>query len=265
MADAGVAISEALARVDGIIAGCGQAGLVVLNHLYNGTPLSAQELVNTIKLSQTKGAGAGGVSTPKELQATAKAQGLNLSIMSPSANLGAQLDALLGAGKPVEVLVGHAGWGFGGSDIGVQGHYIDILGGSSATGYQVADPNTPQSKVGQLVTYTLDQIRKAVPEALLAPTSPLPPTSVLPPGVQGATQIGASSVDAIAQALSALTNPDKLKAAFQYVVERSALTALVFAVIIIGLILVFWEPASQAAQATAQKAASAAKIAAVAA
>ena len=71
-------ISESLAPVNGGIAGCGQAAVLMMNHIVRGEPVSANELLNLIKFSIATGhsVSKSGATRPSDLQWLAEQQGV---------------------------------------------------------------------------------------------------------------------------------------------------------------------------------------------
>ena len=175
------AVTELLSPVGGFIAGCGEAALAVITGLVSGTPVGPAQVSQIIADAIKHGAGPGGVSTPAELTATAADYGVTLQ----SYNYNTALNTFAGV-KPIELGVSNAS-AFGGADANVQGHYITVVGRTTSGAYIVSDPNTAQSKVGQFVTYTAQQIANARPFWAGVPTQSVQSSGggVTIPGVQG--------------------------------------------------------------------------------
>lgn len=151
------AATELLSPIGGFIAGCGQASLLVIAHLVNGTPISASEVTTVIRDSTTHGASASGVSTPKQLMATANDLGTPLQSVQWQTALTQDAGTI-----PVELGVNNAR-AFGGADSNVAGHYITVVGRTAQGNYIVSDPNTQASIAGGFVAYTPGQIAASQP------------------------------------------------------------------------------------------------------
>ena len=149
--------TELLSRVGGFIAGCGEASLAVVNGVVNGTPPSPAEVTGIIQDAISHGAGAGGVSTPTQLQATAKDYGFSLNSVPWQSALTQDAGVV-----PIVLGVGNA-TAFGGSDSNVHGHYITVVGRAQNGSYIVSDPNTAASVGGGFVTYSASQIAASLP------------------------------------------------------------------------------------------------------
>ena len=170
-------ISESLAPVNGGIAGCGQAAVLMMNHIVRGEPVSANELLNLIKFSIATGhsVSPSGATRPSDLQWLAEQQGVKTTL-GPGSAWRSTVDAAIPAGKPVVLGVSNAR-AFGGSDSNVAGHYVTIVGTTTDGRYIVADPNQQAAKAGGTVVYSADQIQAARPFATLTPTSSVQPTT----------------------------------------------------------------------------------------
>ena len=163
-----VAVTERLTRVNGIVAGCGQAALLVILHATKGLPTTAAELKALIVQSQNNHqAGIRGNSTPSNLIWLAGQYGQQLTPIDWR-NASQYVDA----GQPVIVGVNNARV-FGGPDTTVEGHYVTLVG-RSGRNYLVSDPNTVESETGNFVVYTPEQIAAAHP--FWAATTPIPVT-----------------------------------------------------------------------------------------
>lgn len=120
------AVTEDFSRVNGFIAGCGQAALLVALGIYHKEPVTWQEVTNLILESVRAGKTVGGKassgeSSPATLDWLASVHGLQLQ--DTDWHL-----ALQQAGtRPITLGVANAGYGFGGDDTGVFGHYIEIV------------------------------------------------------------------------------------------------------------------------------------------
>lgn len=220
-------VSEWASRVNGVIAGCGQAGILVMSHLLKGTPLSTQQL--TALITQGVNAGQtvtpGGVTTLPQLQWLASQQGITTQQIN-------WRDALRQyAGRlPIEIGVNNATV-FGGANASVHGHYIDILGVDTTTGnYLVADPNTPQAQSGGLVQYSASQIAAADPFGAIIPT-----------GVGGGPVSTAGSVPVISGVGDFFSNvtdiPGAISMATQATLSAAGATLKRGALVILGLIV----------------------------
>ena len=151
------AATELLSPVGGFIAGCGEASLAVVANLINGTPIGPTEVTRIIHDAVAQGAGPGGTSTPSELAATGRTLGVTLQ-GQPYQSAISQYAGV----KPIELGVSNAS-AFGGADVGVQGHYVTIVGRTRTGNLVVADPNQQASLTGGLVQYTPQQIQAAHP------------------------------------------------------------------------------------------------------
>ena len=185
--------TELLSRVGGFIAGCGEASLAVIVGFANGTPPSPAQVTGIIQDAMTHGAGPGGVSTPAELQATAKDYGVTLNSVDWHTALTQDVGVV-----PVELGVSNA-TAFGGPDANVHGHYITVVGRAQNGSYIVSDPNTQASLGGGFVTYTAAQIAAARPFWAGAPGSVQNATA---PGVAGV----ANTVSGIPAAITNVGN-----------------------------------------------------------
>lgn len=160
------AVSEAFSRVNGFIQGCGQAGVLIMAHIMRGTPVSTQQLTEVIRHSVAEGqtVSPGGATTLNQLQAIAQDQGVPTRRVDWRQALGHFAGIL-----PVEVGVSNA-TALGGNDVGVAGHYIDILGYDPHAGtFLAADPNQHAAQSGQLVAYTPRQLVDAAPFGAVVP------------------------------------------------------------------------------------------------
>ncbi|HEX5548484.1 MAG TPA: C39 family peptidase [Ktedonobacterales bacterium] len=164
-------ISESLAPVNGAIAGCGQAAVLMMNHIVTGEPVDANELLNLIKFSVATGhsVSPSGATRPSDLQWLAEQQGVKTTLGS-GASWRSTVDNAIPAGKSVVLGVSNAR-AFGGSDSNVAGHYVTIVGTTTDGRYIVADPNQQAAKAGGTVIYSASQIQAAKPFATLTPTS----------------------------------------------------------------------------------------------
>ena len=151
------AATELLSKTGGFIDGCGEASLAVISGIINGTPVSPAAVSAIIRDAMNHGAGPGGVSTPSELQATAKDYGFTLQSVPWQTALTQDAGIV-----PIELGVGNA-TAFGGADANVHGHYVTIVGKTAGGSYIVSDPNTQASIGGGFVTYTAQQIANAQP------------------------------------------------------------------------------------------------------
>lgn len=172
-------ISESLAPVGGFINGCGQAATLMMSHIVNGTPVSATNLTNSIKLGivtghATTSGSHQGSTTPLDLQWLAAQQGVKTQIGS-GAHWQSTADTSLPEGRPVVVGVNKA-YNLGGSDANVKGHYFTLVGKTTDGRYIVADPNQQAAKSGGTVVYSAQQINSAAPFATLVPVGESAPT-----------------------------------------------------------------------------------------
>ena len=166
------AVTEDLSRVNGFIAGCGQAALLVVLNAVRGqstTPADVTALIKqainsnlvTGKLAQS------GETSPANLEALAQQQGVQLQ----SGDYQTLLNQYAGQ-KPIILGVSNAR-AFGGADSNVFGHYITVVGKTRNGNYIVSDPNTPESQQGKFVTYTPAQIIASLPFWGAVPTGPI--------------------------------------------------------------------------------------------
>lgn len=162
------AVTEWGSRVGGVIAGCGEASLLVMEAIASGNPPSIQQVTDLILAAIRNGwSNPGGVITPGGLAKLGAATGNPLTIGAPGNTL-ATIDANLAQGKPTEIGISRA-YVFGGSDVNVRGHYITVVGKRDNGSFIVADPNQPEATRGQFVYYTAQQIMNAAPFATLTP------------------------------------------------------------------------------------------------
>lgn len=166
------AVTEDLSRVNGFIAGCGQAALLVILNAVKGTPTSPSDVTALIKQAinsnlVTGGLAQSGESSPANLEALAQQQGVSLQ----SGDYHTLLAQYAGS-KPIILGVSNAR-AFGGSDSNVFGHYITIVGKTANGDYIVSDPNTIESQSGKFVTYTPTQIAASLPFWGAVPTGPV--------------------------------------------------------------------------------------------
>lgn len=153
----GIPITEDLTRVDGIIAGCGEAALLVILNGLKGLPTDPEELGNIIRNAEAHGwVGKGGVSAPSGLKSIAGSYGVSLQ----SGNLNTLINEWAGK-RPIIVGVSNAR-AFGGRDSGVFGHYVTIVGRTAGGALIVNDPNQ-SSKFGYFDVYTQQQFADAHP------------------------------------------------------------------------------------------------------
>jgi hypothetical protein len=153
-------VTEDLTRVQGIIAGCGEAALLVILNGLKGVPTDPGTLGQIIKNAQAAGIagiGTGGTATPAGLIHIASNYGVTLS--SPS-DWKTTVEQYAGS-KPVIIGVSNAR-AFGGRDSNVFGHYITIVGKTPAGNYIVSDPNA-SSKFGKFDVYSPSQLAAAHP------------------------------------------------------------------------------------------------------
>jgi hypothetical protein len=156
------AVTEDLSRVNGFIAGCGQAALLVVLNAVKGQSTTPSDVTSLIKQAVSSNQVTGklassGESSPANLEALAQANGVTLQ----SGNYQSLLAQFAGI-KPILLGVSNA-HAFGGSDTGVGGHYVTVVGKTSKGNYIVSDPNTAESQAGKFVTYTPAQITASQP------------------------------------------------------------------------------------------------------
>ena len=167
-------ISESFAPVNGFVNGCGQAAILMMNHLVTGQKVDANTLLNLIKFSVATGHATGsgshiGSTNPQDLQWLAEQSGVRTTLGN-GASWRSTVDNALSTGHPVVVGLGNAK-ALGGADANVSGHYVTVVGSLGDGRYIVADPNQPQAKSGGTVVYSAQQIQNARPFATLTPTS----------------------------------------------------------------------------------------------
>lgn len=179
------AATELLSKTGGFIAGCGEASLAVISGIVNGTPVSPAAVSAIIKDAMNHGAGPGGVSTPSELEATAKDYGFTLQSVPWRTALAQDVGVI-----PIELGLGNA-TALGGADANVHGHYVTVVGRTGAGNFIVSDPNTQASIGGGFVTYTAQQIANAQPFWAGAPGGTIAGATY--PGLSGAAQTVSSA------------------------------------------------------------------------
>lgn len=179
------AATELLSKTGGFINGCGEASLAVIMGIVNGTPVSPATVSAIIRDAMNHGAGPGGVSTPSELQATARDYGFTLQSVPWQTALAQDAGII-----PIELGVGNA-TAFGGADANVHGHYVTVVGRAANGSYIVSDPNTQASIGGGFVTYTAQQIANAQPFWAGTPGGTVAGATY--PGLSGAAQTVSSA------------------------------------------------------------------------
>lgn len=165
------AVTEDLSRVNGFIAGCGQAALLVVLNAVKGQSTSPSDVTALIKQAVnsnlvTGPKAASGQSSPADIEALAQQQGVSLQSGDYQTLLGQYAGT-----KPIILGVSNAR-AFGGADANVFGHYITVVGRTTGGNYIVSDPNTPESQAGKFVTYTPSQIAASLPFWGAVPTGP---------------------------------------------------------------------------------------------
>lgn len=164
-------VTEDLSRVNGFIAGCGEAALLVVLNAVKGVPTTPQDVTNLINQAVNAhktvgGLAASGESSPSTLEYLANQHGVTLS----SGDYRLLLKQYAGS-KPVLLGVSNA-TAFGGRDATVRGHYITVVGKTSDNRYIVSDPNSAESKSGQFIVYSQSQIDAAQPFYAAIPNGP---------------------------------------------------------------------------------------------
>ena len=248
-------LSEWFSRVSGFIEGCGEASALVAAHIVSGQPLSTSELTSTIQNAVARGqtVDRGGAQTAPQVQSDLAQLGVASTVQYGASNLSARLDAALRAGEPVVVGVSQGGR-LAGERAGLHGHYITVVGGSGATGYAVADPNTQAATSGGLIQDSLQQLLAAAPFATVTPTHGATRGS----GGAGAT--GAGSTSSTQTLSSGGGNPlspadwvTAIKTGFTDATQRVGLTFFGGLLMLVGVMVLFFavsrEEAGQAAQA----------------
>lgn len=166
-------VTEDFTRINGAIAGCGQAAMLVTLNVMKGTPDTPAEVGNLItqmvSAHQTVGALAtSGESSPGGLSWLAAQYGVSMQSGDPLTYLHQYAGV-----KPIVWGVSNAS-AFGGSDSNVQGHYVNVVGKTADGRYIVSDPNTPESQNGQFVVYTEAQMMNAQPFWAAVPQAGVP-------------------------------------------------------------------------------------------
>lgn len=166
------AVTEDLSRVNGFIAGCGQAALLVVLNAVKGQSTSPSDVTALIKQAISSNLVTGklaqsGETSPANLEALAQQQGVTLQ----SGDYQTLLSQYAGQ-KPIILGVSNAR-AFGGADSNVFGHYITVVGKTSNGNYIVSDPNTPESQAGKFVAYSPSQISASLPFWGAVPTGPV--------------------------------------------------------------------------------------------
>lgn len=166
--------TEDLSRINGFIAGCGQAALLVILNAVKGQGTAPADVTALIRQAINGGLVTGGLaqsgeSSPGNLEALAQQQGVSLQ----SGDYTTLLAQYAGT-KPIIVGVSNAS-AFGGSDAHVFDHYVTVVGHTLTGNYIVSDPNTPESQVGKFVEYTPAQMNAAKPFWSAVPTGPTLP------------------------------------------------------------------------------------------
>lgn len=197
-------LTEDLSRVGGFIAGCGQASALVVAHIVNGTPISVDELTQTIKdsINANVGATVHG-STAQTSQWILSQHGIQSSVTYNPSNLQSLINNALSQNKPVELGVNY-GAALTGEPSNLRGHYVTVVGENSPTSFLVADPNTAQSKTGNLVTDTLQQLQSSNPFAAIIPNTGAGPGSTSGGIDLNPLDVPSNIANSIAGAISAL-------------------------------------------------------------
>jgi len=154
----------------GFVNSCGEAALAVIQGIANGSPPTIAQVINLVKQGTQFGTAASGTSTPNELAQLGAATGTPLTIGPGGQGALTTINANLARGVPTELNIQNAR-AFGGSDSGVSGHYITIVGKAASGNFIVADPNQTASLSGGFVQYSPQQILNAQPYATLTPTN----------------------------------------------------------------------------------------------
>lgn len=168
------ATTEWYSRVGGAVAGCGEAATAVMLGIMRGDtsyydPNRVTSLIqDAVQAHQTVGMwAASGQTTAGNLQWLAGQNGVQTTVYD-----GGQAGTLLAqyaGSRPIVVGVSNAR-AFGGTDSGVNGHYVTVVGRTAQGDYIVSDPNTAESTHGQFVTYSAAQFAAAQPFAVVMPT-----------------------------------------------------------------------------------------------
>lgn len=200
------AATELLSKTGGFIAGCGEASLAVVSGIVNGTPVSPAAVSAIIRDAMNHGAGPGGVSTPAELQATAKDYGVQLQSVPWKTALAQDAGVI-----PIELGVSNA-TAFGGADAHVHGHYVTVVGKTAGGSYIVSDPNTQASIGGGFVSYTAQQIAKAQPFWAGTPGGTV--VGATYPGLKGAAQtVSSAGIPQAIQSFGQMITSDAVRGA----------------------------------------------------
>lgn len=254
------AVTETLSRVGGVVAGCGEAALAVIQGVATGKPPSVAQVTSLIQQGAAGGfTGATGVATPSGLAQLAAASGTPVTIGSGQ-NVLSTVNSNLGQGLPTEIGVANAHV-FGGSDANVAGHYITVVGKASNGNFIVADPNQPAALSGQFVQYSPSQITAANPFGTLTSTG-AGAVGNAAGGVSGAVSSG------VTDALNSLFGTVKSSLGLTSLPDLGWRLGLVvggMVLIVVGMVMFFGHQESQAANIVVQQAGNAAKAAGAAA
>lgn len=166
-------VTEDFTRVNGIIAGCGQAAMLVVLNMYKGAPATPNEVGTLIQQmvaahETVGGAAASGQSSPAGLAWLANQFGVPMTSGDPATML-----HTYAGNKPIVWGMSNA-TALGGSDSNVKGHYITIVGKTADGRYIASDPNTTESQNGQFIVYSESQLLNAAPFWAAVPSNPVP-------------------------------------------------------------------------------------------
>lgn len=266
-----IAGAQGFSEFFGFTADCGQAALESAVATIQGRPPSPAELNQMVRDIYAAHFGSSqGVTSLQGLQHEAAAKGIQTSVQ------GDWLSALhANAGvKPVVLGLNNAGT-LPGEHPGLQGHFIDILG-IGPKGYVASDPNTTAAKSGGLVYFTEAQLKSASPWGALVPVgTPTGGGGGLTPWQQVQEAVGFNIGQAAATASTAANNLNpvvgvadaigNLQHGATKAIENAGLLTVALLVIVLGVVLLAWEPIKTGAGAVRDGALDAAKAAPLAA
>lgn len=280
------AIDQFGAAVHNLGALCGETAAEIVSAWSKGQPVSKEHIYQRFQEMERAGLTVGpkhaeGVSTPATLSRQLTNEGVSNVV---TRNWLGALETYAGI-RPVLLDVQSPTHDLGaanqlaGDERGVTGHFITVEGYSPTHhAYVVADSDNAAAKHQKLVYYTAQQLKNAGAGAAIVPTGSgrgikgnlagggpgNPPGgtvggSLLGPGGQaivGAVTGAAGSGNPLDPNTWVTAIGDALKP----VAARAGIYALAGLAILLGILLVFWEPISAGAQAGAQNAGQAAKL-----
>ena len=238
-------LSEWSSRVAGFIEGCGEASALVAAHIVNGQPISTSELTQTIQsaVANRQTVDAGGAQTAPQVQWDLAQYGVASQVQYGASGLGSRINAALAGGHPVVLGVSN-GSALAGEPASLRGHFVTIVG-TGPGGYQVADPNTQAAVSGRLVQDTLAQLLAAQPFATITPTG-AGAGSVT--GTPSGTTLASTSGTSSGNVLNPSDWVSAIQSGFTDAFQRVGLIAFGAAIVLVGLIVLFFsEEGSEAA------------------